>query len=63
LLRGWSAVAANRGTLTAGLVEASIRYSYGALEFFLVGYLKNVVKFDPSLIGVITGSQLVFIPW
>ena len=62
IIEGWSAVAANRGILTAGLVEASVRYSYGALEFFLVGYLKNVVKLDPFLIGVITGSQLVFIP-
>jgi len=62
LMDGWGVIAANRGILAAGLVEASTRYSYGALEFFLVGYLKNVVMLDPLLIGVITGSQLVFIP-
>lgn len=62
IIEGWSAIARNKGILTAGLVEASVRYSYGALEFFLVGYLKNAVMLDPFLIGVITGSQLVFIP-
>ncbi|RJS84563.1 MFS transporter [Candidatus Bathyarchaeota archaeon] len=62
IMKGLEVVVSSRGIMTAGLVEASARYSYGALEFFLVGYLKNVVMLDPFLIGVITGSQLVFIP-
>jgi MFS family permease len=58
----WSEVIRNPGILSVSVVEASTLYAYGALEFFLVGYLNNVVKLDPFLIGVISGTQLVFIP-
>ena len=58
----WSEVLRNPGILSVSVVEASTFYAYGALEFFLVGYLNDVVKLDPFLIGVISGTQLVFIP-
>ena len=48
--------------MVTSFVEASQYYTYGALEFFLVGYLKEVAKMDPFLIGVISGAQLVVIP-
>ena len=59
---GWGEVLKNPRILSVSVVEASTLYAYGALEFFLVGYLNNVVMLDPFLIGVISGSQLIFIP-
>jgi len=52
----------NIGILVTSAVEAAARYVYGALEFFLTGYLKNVAQLDASLIGTIMGMQLVLIP-
>ena len=59
---GFITVLRNSGILIASLTEAAARYVYGALEFFFVGYLKNVAHLDPSLIGIIMGMQLVLIP-
>jgi len=61
-LEGFRAVLRNHSILVASVTEAAARYVYGALEFFLVGYLKNIAKMDPSLIGIIMGMQLVLIP-
>ena len=61
-VRGWKAVLLNLNILVVSSTEAAARYVYGALEFFLVGYLKNVAKLDPSLIGTIMGMQTVLIP-
>ena len=62
LLEGWLAVARNRGTLVVSLVEAGQYYAYGATEFFLVGYLKEIAHFDSFSIGIISGSQLAIVP-
>lgn len=59
---GWKEVIQNSGIMVASSVEAATYYCYGALEFFLSGYLKNVAMLDPSLIGVILGMQLALIP-
>jgi len=61
-LEGFRMVLRNHSILIASVTEAAARYVYGALEFFLVGYLKNVAKMDPSLIGIIMGMQLILIP-
>ena len=61
-LEGFRVVLRNHSILIASVTEAAARYVYGALEFFLVGYLKNVAKMDPSLIGIIMGMQLILIP-
>jgi len=61
-LEGFKAVLRNTGIMIASLTEAAARYVYGALEFFFVGYLKNIARLDPSLIGIIMGMQLVLIP-
>lgn len=58
----WREVFRNPGIIVASTIEASARYVYGALEFFLSGYLKNIAQLDPSLIGTIMGMQLVLIP-
>jgi len=62
LLQRSIAVAGTRGILAVGLIEASQYYAYGAAEFFLVGYLKDIAQFDSFSIGVIMGSQLAVIP-
>lgn len=62
LLEGWAAVAGNRKTLVVSLVEAAQYYAFGATEFFLVGYLKEVAHFDSLSQGIILGSQLAMIP-
>lgn len=59
MLHGWSKVTRTRGALIVSFVQASQYYTYGAAEFFLVGYLGEVVRLDPFLIGVIMGSQIV----
>jgi len=59
---GFRTVLRNSGILIASLTEAAARYVYGALEFFFVGYLKNIAHLDPSLIGIIMGMQLALIP-
>ncbi len=61
-LEGFRTVLRSSGILIASLTEAAARYVYGALEFFFVGYLKNMAHLDPSLIGIIMGMQLVLIP-
>ena len=60
--KGWISVLSNASVLVASTTEAAARYVYGALEFFFVGYMKNVALLDPSLIGTIMGMQLILIP-
>ena len=60
--RGWRTVLGNPRILVASTTEAVARYVYGALEFFFIGYLKNIAQLDPSLIGIIMGAQLVLVP-
>ncbi|HIE19186.1 TPA: MFS transporter, partial [Candidatus Bathyarchaeota archaeon] len=61
-LDGFKIVLRNSSIFVASVTEAAVRYVYGALEFFFVGYLKNIAQLDPSLIGIIMGMQLVLIP-
>jgi len=60
--RRWKDVFGNFGIMVPSAIEAAAYYVYGALEFFLAGYLKNVALLDPSFIGVILGMQLALIP-
>ncbi len=61
MFQGWGGVARNRGVLMVSFVQASQYYVYGAVEYFLVGYLKEVVDLDPFLIGTIMGSQAIVV--
>jgi len=62
LFQGWVVVASNPRILTVSLIEAAQYYAFGATEFFLVGYLKEIVKLDSFSIGIVLGSQLAIIP-
>jgi len=53
---GWRTVARSRGVLAAGFVQACQYYAYGAAEFFLAGYLPEVIHFNMFLTGVIVTS-------
>ncbi|MEM2921297.1 MAG: MFS transporter [Candidatus Bathyarchaeia archaeon] len=59
MFQSWYELARNSGVLVASFIQATQYYVYGAVEFFLVGYLGEVVKLDPLSIGAIMGSQIV----
>jgi MFS family permease len=56
MFQGWKTVARNRWVLAVGFVQAGLYYVYGSVEFFLAGYLPEVVSLDPFLTGVIITS-------
>jgi len=62
VFHGWSTVARNPRILAVSLVEAAQYYAFGAVEFFFIGYLKEVALLDPFSFGVISGAQLAMIP-
>jgi len=59
MFHGWLKVAKKREAQIVGFVQASQYYVFGAVEFFLVGYLAEIARLDPFLIGVIMGSQVI----
>lgn len=61
MLHGWNRVVQTRGALVVSFVQASQYYTFGAVEFFLVGYLSEGLHFDSLLVGAIMGSQIVAI--
>jgi len=61
MIRGWSEVAKRRSVLIVSFVQACQYYTYGAVEYFMGGYLPEVVHFDFLSTGIITGS-LIAIP-
>ena len=61
IFHGWRTVAGNRGVLIVSFIQACQYYTFGAMEYFLAGYLPDVVHLDLFLTGVIVGS-LIAIP-
>lgn len=59
IFHGWKTIAANSSILVASFTQACQYYAFGTVEFFLVGYLKDVVQLDAFQIGVIMGSQVI----
>jgi MFS family permease len=56
LLRGWKTVAKCHGVSLVGFVQACQYYAYGAVEFFLAGYLPEVAHLDEFSTGIIITS-------
>jgi MFS family permease len=52
LFRGWGTVSRNHGVLIVSFVQACQYYAYGAVEFFLAGYLPEVVHLNDFLTGI-----------
>jgi MFS family permease len=59
MFSGWMELVKNRGILGVSFVQAAQYYVFGSVEFFIVGYLQDVVGLDLFSIGVIIGSQIV----
>jgi len=59
IFHDWKIIAVNPSILVASFTQASQYYAFGAVEFFLVGYLKDVVQLDAFQIGIIMGSQII----
>jgi len=59
IFHGWLKVAKNHDIQVVSLIQANQYYVFGAVEFFLVGYLAEAVRLDPFSIGVIMGSQVI----
>ena len=56
LFRGWETVARNHGVLIVSFVQACQYYAYGTVEYFLAGYLPEVVRLNEFLTGIIITS-------
>jgi len=56
VFRGWGTVARSRGVLMVSFVQACQYYAYGATEFYLAGYLPEVVHLNDFLTGIIIMS-------
>ena len=59
MFSGWLTIIKNTSILGVSFVQAAQYYVFGSVEFFLVGYLTDVVKLDLFSVGVITGSEIV----
>ena len=56
---GWLTIVKDMRVLGVSFVQAIQYYVFGAVEFFLVGYLTEVVGLNLFLVGAITGSEIV----
>jgi MFS family permease len=56
LLKGWRTVMRNRNVVLVCFMQASLFYTYGAVEYYLSGYLRNTLGFDSLLTGIVTGG-------
>jgi MFS family permease len=59
MFSGWLYLIRKGSVLGVSFVQAIQYFVFGSVEFFLVGYLTDVVGLDIFLVGVITGSQIV----
>ena len=59
IFSGWLTIVKNTRVLGVSFVQAIQYYVFGAVEFFLVGYLTDVVGLNLLLVGAITGSEIV----
>jgi len=59
LYNGWGIIAKNRAILMVSFIQASLYYTYGAVEYFLSGYLKDNLRFDYFSTAAVMGSLIV----
>ena len=58
MFQGWREVVRSRGVLSVSFVQASQYYVYGAVEFFIVGYIIDVAKLDALYSGIFLTLQV-----
>jgi DHA1 family multidrug resistance protein-like MFS transporter len=56
---GWGALAKNQAALAVSFVQASLYYSFGTVDYFLSGYLKDSLHFDFFSTAAVSGSIIV----
>jgi len=56
LLNGWRTIIRKRGVLVVSLIQACLYYAYGSVEFYLAGYLPEVVHLDKFSTGAVITS-------
>jgi MFS family permease len=56
---GWGVLARNRAVLAVSFVQASLYYSFGIVDYFLSGYLKDTLHFDFFSTAAVSGSIIV----
>ena len=61
MFQGWKEIARCRGTMLVGFIQASQYYVYGAIEFFVVGYMVDVAKLDAFFAGIFLSVQVLTI--
>ncbi len=59
MFSGWLTIIKNTNVLGVSFVQAIQYFVFGSVDFFLVGYLTDVVKMDLLSVGIITGSEIV----
>jgi MFS family permease len=59
IFSGWQTIITNRSVLGVSFVQSAQYFVFGSVEFFLVGYLTDVVRLDLFSVGIITGSEIV----
>jgi len=59
MFSGWLTIIKNTSVLGISFVQAVQYYVFGSVEFFLVGYLTEVVTLDLFSVGIITGSEII----
>jgi MFS family permease len=59
LYNGWGIIAKNRAILMVSFIQASLYYTYGTVEYFLSGYLKDNLHFDYFSTAAVMGSLIV----
>jgi MFS family permease len=59
MYEGWGVLARNHMVLAVSLVQASLYYSFGTLDYFLSGYLKSNLHYDFFSTAAVSGSIIV----
>ena len=59
MFSGWLTIIKNTSVLGVSFVQAIQYFVFGSVDFFLVGYLTDVVKMNLFLVGIITGSEII----
>jgi MFS family permease len=55
----WVTIIQNKSVLGVSFVQAVQYFVFGSVEFFLVGYLTDIVKLDIFSVGIIAGCEIV----
>ena len=56
IFHGWRSIVSDRRVLLVSSVQACLYYAYGSIEFYLAGYLLEVVSMNDFLTGILITS-------